>query len=219
MKHIKSYDQFLLEDAATAIEDRVNTIGEPQDKADTIKKDLEENPKDGKAGKDEPKSAKSVDGGADDKSAESDKIAKHSSSDAPTEAGRQGYDDREDESIGARDGAEKDKKQSDKARREDSYGKWGKRGEEDRDGEDIDRAKNEAEGFKPSGDGKEISLDETYEKHDTYDARLVAMPLGKVLDKLKQKDPTGYADIEKYLEKNFKDLTSADESWFTTMVS
>jgi len=40
---------------------------------------------------------------------------------------KQGYDDREDESLGARKGAEKKKKQSFKARRDDSYGKFGKR--------------------------------------------------------------------------------------------
>ena len=39
----------------------------------------------------------------------------------------QGYDDREDESLGARRGAEKGKKQSMKDRRDDSYGKFGKR--------------------------------------------------------------------------------------------
>ena len=40
---------------------------------------------------------------------------------------KQGYDDREDESLGDRTGAEKDKKQSMKDRRDDSYGKFGKR--------------------------------------------------------------------------------------------
>ena len=44
----------------------------------------------------------------------------------------QGYDDRQDESLGMRTGKESTKKQSDKARRENSYGKWGKRGKEDR---------------------------------------------------------------------------------------
>ena len=44
-----------------------------------------------------------------------------------SEAKKQGYDDREDESLGMRKGAEKDKKQSMKDRREDSYGKFGKR--------------------------------------------------------------------------------------------
>jgi len=42
----------------------------------------------------------------------------------------QGYDDREDESLGMRKGAEKGKKQSYKDRRNESYGKFGKRDKE-----------------------------------------------------------------------------------------
>ena len=45
----------------------------------------------------------------------------------------QGYADEQDESLGMRTGAESTKKQSMKARRDDSYGKFGKRDEEDRD--------------------------------------------------------------------------------------
>ena len=44
----------------------------------------------------------------------------------------QGYDARQDESLGMRTGRESSKTQSMKARREDSYGKWGKRGAENR---------------------------------------------------------------------------------------
>ena len=44
----------------------------------------------------------------------------------------QGYADRQDESLGMRTGKEGFKQQSDKARREDSYGKWGKRDSEKR---------------------------------------------------------------------------------------
>ena len=44
-----------------------------------------------------------------------------------TERKKEGYDDREDESISARKGKEADKEQSFKARRDDSYGKFGKR--------------------------------------------------------------------------------------------
>ena len=51
----------------------------------------------------------------------------HTNSKILTEAKKQGYDDREDESLGARKGAEKGKKQSMKDRRDDSYGKFGKR--------------------------------------------------------------------------------------------
>ena len=39
----------------------------------------------------------------------------------------QGYRAREDESLGMRTGAESTKKQSMKDRRDESYGKWGKR--------------------------------------------------------------------------------------------
>jgi len=42
-------------------------------------------------------------------------------------AKKQGYKDREDESLGARTGKESTKSQSMKDRRDESYGKWGKR--------------------------------------------------------------------------------------------
>lgn len=45
---------------------------------------------------------------------------------------KQGYDDREDESLGMEDGPEDDYEQSEEDRRDERYGKWGKRGEEDR---------------------------------------------------------------------------------------
>ena len=45
----------------------------------------------------------------------------------------QGYDDRQDESLGMRTGKQSSKKVSAKGRRDDSYGKWGKRGSEKRD--------------------------------------------------------------------------------------
>ena len=44
-----------------------------------------------------------------------------------TERKKEGYDDREDESVSARMGKEADKKQTFKDRRDDSYGKFGKR--------------------------------------------------------------------------------------------
>lgn len=42
----------------------------------------------------------------------------------------QGYDDRQDESLGSRRGKQSSKKVSSKGRRDDSYGKWGKRDKE-----------------------------------------------------------------------------------------
>ena len=44
-----------------------------------------------------------------------------------TKKKKQGYKDREDESLGMRTGKESGKKQSFKDRRDESYGKWGKR--------------------------------------------------------------------------------------------
>ena len=58
------------------------------------------------------------------------------------EHGHQGYDQREDESLGHRRGPERDFSQSEKARRDDSYGKWGKRGHE-HPGQHIDKGMHE----------------------------------------------------------------------------
>jgi len=44
-----------------------------------------------------------------------------------TKKKKQGYNAREDESLGMRTGPESSKKQSMKARRDESYGDWGKR--------------------------------------------------------------------------------------------
>ena len=46
----------------------------------------------------------------------------------------QGYDDREDESLGMREGKESDKDEDEEARRDESYGKWGEREEEEKEG-------------------------------------------------------------------------------------
>ena len=72
----------------------------------------------------------------------------HADSTILTEAKKQGYDDREDESLGARKGAEKGKKQSMKARRDDSYGKFGKRDAEKKGKNKINKeSKDMNEGF------------------------------------------------------------------------
>ena len=59
-------------------------------------------------------------------------VSKYYSKKDVSEMKPQGYDDREDESLGARRGAEKGKKQSMKDRRDDSYGKFGKRDAEEK---------------------------------------------------------------------------------------
>ncbi len=62
-----------------------------------------------------------------------------------SEKKKQGYDDREDESLGARKGAEKGKKQSMKARRDDSYGKFGKRDAEKKGKNKINKESQEVD--------------------------------------------------------------------------
>ena len=62
-----------------------------------------------------------------------------------SEKKKQGYDDREDESLGARKGAEKGKKQSMKDRRDDSYGKFGKRDAEKKGKNKINKESQEVD--------------------------------------------------------------------------
>ena len=52
-----------------------------------------------------------------------------------TVGGRQGYNDREDESLGMRRGPERDSSQSFRDRRDESYGRWGTRDARRRRGE------------------------------------------------------------------------------------
>jgi len=88
----------------------------------------------------------------------------HAGSTILTEDKKQGYDDREDESLGARKGAEKGKKQSMKDRRDDSYGKFGKRDAEKKGKNKINKENVEEVGKgyfkKEHGIGKD-SLKET----------------------------------------------------------
>ena len=82
-----------------------------------------------------------------------------------SEAKKQGYDDREDESLGMRKGAEKDKKQSMKDRRDDSYGKFGKRDAEKKGKNKINKEEIEVE----EGYGKKYEEDDV--KSMSEDAR------------------------------------------------
>ena len=80
-----------------------------------------------------------------------------------------------------------------------------------------------AKKMKDSSEGEEgvdAEIDETYEHHDgEFDERLLKMSVNDVLDYLEKKDKTAYSAIEKALGSAFKDMTKADESWFTTMTS
>ena len=115
------------------------------------------------------------------------------SSEGPKEVGAEKADVKKDELT------KDDKAEADKSMKDSSEGPVEPEEEEVKEGEEVSEAANE--------------------KHDKYDERLVNMTIGSVLDYLKSKDPDAYSAIEGYLEKNFKDLTSADESWFTTMTA
>ena len=80
----------------------------------------------------------------------------------------QGYDDTEDESLGMRTGKESGKKQNYKARREDSYGKWGTRSEgEVTEDQGYDDEEDESLGMRT---GKESGKKQSYKgrRGDSY---------------------------------------------------
>ena len=85
---------------------------------------------------------------------------------------KQGYDDKEDESLGMRTGKESGKKQSMKDRRNDSYGKFGKRDKEHADGKrkKINSDVNESYIEESSaGDAVKQAYDAVYEFVGQYD--------------------------------------------------
>ena len=55
------------------------------------------------------------------------------------------------------------------------------------------------------------------EDHEEMGDKVLNMGVGDLLDIMKEKDPTGYKDLEMYIKKNV--AKSADESWFTTMTA
>jgi hypothetical protein len=115
-----------------------------------------------------------------------------------TEMKKQGYDDREDESVSARMGKEADKKQSFKARRDDSYGKFGKRDAE-------------AKGM-TSGPGKnkinKEGMDEAMDEN-------VMGKLNKVFQRMKDNATAGRPLIDDEMFK-FIDKTDVFPANFTT---
>ena len=102
---------------------------------------------------------------------------------------KQGYDDREDESLGARKGAEKGKKQSMKDRRDDSYGKFGKRDAEKKGKNKINKEEIDVE----EGYGKKYEEDDV--KSMSEDARTDA-------------EQEGYEDGFKDAKDDMKDAMS-----------
>jgi len=85
----------------------------------------------------------------------------------------QGYDAREDESLGMRRGPERGYSQSEKSRRDDSYGKWGKRGHDDHphhhheDEQGYDDREDESLGMR-RGPERDHSESEEARREDSY---------------------------------------------------
>jgi hypothetical protein len=97
----------------------------------------------------------------DEESMSCDSCDDESDSKALVVGEEQGYDDKEDESLGMRTGKESDKEQSMKDRRDDSYGKFGKRTDED---ESEDQMEFEvAESNAPDSGEAETTADENAE--------------------------------------------------------
>jgi hypothetical protein len=121
----------------------------------------------------------------------------------------QGYDDKEDESLGMRTGKESDKEQSMKDRRDDSYGKFGKRTDED---ETEDQMEFEvAESNAPDSDEAETTADENAEAEE--DKALAGADSGDeeeidegVFDDMGMDDP----DLE-FIDKAKSDEDDKDE--------
>ena len=106
---------------------------------------------------------------------------------------KQGYDAREDESLGMRTGKQSSKKVSAKGRRDDSYGKFGKRDEEDRD---ITLAK--------GGKLSAKAVKEGYIRRDRYDK--LKKEKDEKIDDLKQDLKDKGADCAEDIKTMKKDI-------------
>lgn len=108
---------------------------------------------------------------------------------------KQGYKDREDESLGMRKGAEKGKKQSYKDRRNESYGKFGKRDKEKKGKNEINIIKedNSKSNLRKLWRANKITADEYFFRTS---ARKAKIPTYKGFDKI-----TGLGGIKPTISK------------------
>ena len=108
-----------------------------------------------------------------------------------TERKKEGYDDREDESVSARKGKEADKKQSFKDRRDDSYGKFGKRDAEKKGKNKINKEEIEVEeGYGKKYEEDDMTMSEMHvlmlnKKDIKMDLMMLRMILKDTLKKMK----------------------------------
>ena len=111
----------------------------------------------------------------------------------------QGYDDKEDESLGMRTGKESGKHQSMKDRRDDSYGKFGQRDAEHRDHKMHEESDAERDDHAERA-GREVARDAHYDgrKHSGRDGEDVVKDLeyDDYKDRHQMEEDQGYDDKE-----------------------
>ena len=144
----------------------------------------------------------------------------------------QGYDDKEDESLGMRTGKESGKKQSMKGRRDDSYGKFGKRDKEHADGKMHEAAQDGVveigpifgeEGFDPNGTTFKTPFGEitanyssNSRAYDDFDAD--DNQLGDICNNMDQhpsfdmSDGINHDNVEDYITMCVKKMSSMNEA-------
>ena len=128
----------------------------------------------------------------------------------------QGYDDKEDESLGMRTGKESGKEQSMKDRRDDSYGKFGKRTDEDETEDQMEFEVSEANA--PDSGEAETTADENAEAKE--DQALAGAMSGneKEIDE-SEEELTEWANDAGYQgSENMKDNTFEQDIEFMTRV-
>ena len=134
----------------------------------------------------------------------------------------QGYDDKEDESLGMRTGKESGKHQSMKDRRDDSYGKFGKRDEEHREiskeGQGYDDKEDESLGMKDGkeSDHKQSDKDRRDDRYGKFGKRDSEHREKSLEETLAQLDEIALEEGSEASEEPTKPLSQHDDDNMTT---
>jgi hypothetical protein len=134
----------------------------------------------------------------------------------------QGYDDKEDESLGMRTGKESGKHQSMKDRRDDSYGKFGKRDEEHREiskeGQGYDDKEDESLGMKDGkeSDHKQSDKDRRDDRYGKFGKRDSEHREKSLEETLAQLDEIALDEGSEASEEPTKPLSQHDDDNMTT---
>jgi hypothetical protein len=128
----------------------------------------------------------------------------------------QGYDDKEDESLGMRTGKESGKEQSMKDRRDDSYGKFGKRTDEDETEDQMEFEVSEANA--PDSGEAETTADENAEAKEDQALAGAMSDNEEEIDE-SEEELTEWANDAGYQgSENIKDNTFEQDIEFMTRV-